>query len=97
VAHEGLLRRPPIAGWLEEQKDALKLRDDVLREAEEWKSAGRHAEALVRRGARLDSAVELLGKQGFVAAIAPAAEYLAASQKLAAAGRRRARLVQGII
>jgi formylglycine-generating enzyme required for sulfatase activity len=97
VAHEALLRRPPIAGWLEEQKDALKLRDDVLREAEEWNSAGRHADALVRRGARLDSAVDLLGKPGFVATMAPAAEYLAASRKLAAAGRRRARLVQAVI
>ncbi len=97
VAHEALLRRPPIAGWLEEQKDALKLRDDVLREAEEWNSGGRHADALVRRGARLDSAVDLLGKPDFVAAMAPAVEYLAASQKLAAAGRRRARLVQAVI
>ena len=97
VAHEALLRRPPIAGWLEEQKDALKLRDDVLREAEEWNSGGRHGDALVRRGARLDGAVDLLGKPDFVAAMTPAAEYLAASQKLAAAGRRRARLVQAVI
>jgi formylglycine-generating enzyme required for sulfatase activity len=97
VAHEALLRRPPIAGWLEEQKDALKLRDDVLREAEEWNRAGRHADALVRRGARLDSAVDLLGKPDFVAVMAPAAEYLAASRKLATAGRRRARLVQAVI
>jgi formylglycine-generating enzyme required for sulfatase activity/class 3 adenylate cyclase len=97
VAHEALLRRPPIAGWLEEQKDALKLRDDVLREAEEWNSGGRHADALVRRGARLDSAVDLLGKPDFVAVMGPAAEYLAASRKLAAAGRRRARLVQTVI
>jgi formylglycine-generating enzyme required for sulfatase activity/class 3 adenylate cyclase len=97
VAHEALLRRPPIAGWLEEQKDALKLRDDVLREAEEWNNGGRHADALVRRGARLDSAVDLLGNPDFIAAMAPAAEYLAASQKLAAAGRRRTRLVQAVI
>ena len=72
VAHEALLRRPPIDGWLEEQKDALKLRDDVLREAEEWNSGGRQADALVRRGARLDSAVDLLGKLVYVAAMAPA-------------------------
>ena len=64
---------------------------------EEWNSGGRHADALVRRGARLDSAVDLLGKSDFAAAMAPAAEYLAASQKLAAAGRRRARLVQAVI
>src|SRR5437016_6344958 len=97
VAHEALLRRPPIAGWLEEQKDALKLRDDVLREAEEWNGGGRHADALVRRRARLDSAVDLLGKPDFVAAMEPAAEYVAASQKLAAAGRRRGRPVQAVI
>jgi formylglycine-generating enzyme required for sulfatase activity/class 3 adenylate cyclase len=97
VAHEALLRRPPIAGWLEEEKDALKLRDDVMREAEEWSSGGRQADALVRRGARLVSAVELLGNPDFVAAMAPTAEYLAASQKLAAAGRRSARLVQTVI
>jgi formylglycine-generating enzyme required for sulfatase activity len=97
VAHEALLRRPPIAGWLEEQKEALKLRDDVLREAEEWTSGGRNVDALVRRGVRLDSAVDLLGKADFAEAMAPAAEYLAASEKLAAAGRRRARLVQAVI
>ena len=97
VAHEALLRRPPIAGWLEEQKDALKLRDDVLREAEEWNSGGRNADALVRRGARLDSAVDLLGNPDFAAAMGSAAQYLAASRKLAAAGRRRVRLVQVLI
>jgi formylglycine-generating enzyme required for sulfatase activity/class 3 adenylate cyclase len=97
VAHEALLRRPPIAGWLEEEKDALKLRDDVLREAEEWNSGGRQADTLVRRGARLDSAMDLLRNPDFAAAMAPAAIYLAASQKLAAAGRRRARLVQAVI
>jgi hypothetical protein len=40
VAHEALLRREPIAGWLEARKDALKLRDDVLREAREWRDGG---------------------------------------------------------
>ena len=97
VAHEALLRQPPIAGWLEEQKDALKLRDDVMREAEEWNSGGRQTDALVRRGARLVSAVDLLGNPDFAAAMAPTVEYLAASQKLAAAGRRRARIVQTVI
>src|SRR5205823_14111355 len=42
-------------------------------------------------------AVDLLGKPGFVAAMRPATEYLGASRKLAAAGRRRARLVQAVI
>lgn len=97
VAHEALLRRPPIAGWLEEQKDELKLRDNVLREAEEWNSGGRQPDALVRRGARLDIAMDLFGNPDFVTAMAPAADYLAASQKLAAAGRRRARRMQALL
>jgi hypothetical protein len=51
VAHEALPRRAPIAGWLEEEKDALKLQDDVLRETGEWTEGGKHAEHLVCRGA----------------------------------------------
>jgi hypothetical protein len=34
------LRRAPVAGWLDAQKDALKLRDDVLPEAKEWEASG---------------------------------------------------------
>jgi formylglycine-generating enzyme required for sulfatase activity len=97
VAHEALLRRSPIAGWLHEQQDALKLRDDVLREAREWADGGKHAEHLVRRGARLDSALDLLDKPDFVTALAPANAYLDASRRLAAAGRRKARWVQALI
>src|SRR5262245_4687905 len=52
VAHEALLRRPKIATWIEEQKDALKLRDDVLKETKEWVEAGKHSKDLVRRGER---------------------------------------------
>jgi hypothetical protein len=36
--HETLLRCQPISGRLEQQKDALRLRDDVRREANEWAS-----------------------------------------------------------
>ncbi len=96
VAHEALLRRPPIDGWLEEQKDALKLRDDVLREAKEWADGGRHGD-FVRRGTRLESALDLIGKPDFAAALAPASAYLAAGRKQEAAGRRRARLVSASI
>jgi hypothetical protein len=49
VAHEALPRRPLIDGWLQEQKDALKLRDDVLREAKEWDGGGRNAEGPLSR------------------------------------------------
>jgi formylglycine-generating enzyme required for sulfatase activity len=97
VAHEALLRRPPIDGWLAEQKDSLKLRDDVLREAKEWGAGGKHHDDLVRRGVRLESALDLVAKPDFAAALAPASEYLGASRRLEAAGRRRARLGLALI
>ena len=96
VAHEALLRRPPIDGWLEQQKDALKLRDDVLREAKEWNNGGKHDDGLVRRGARLESALDLLAKPDFVAILAPASEYLGACGRLESAGRLRARRIQAL-
>ena len=55
VAHEALLRRPLIAGWLEKQKDALKLRDDVLKEAKDWADGGRQAESLVQSAGSFNS------------------------------------------
>jgi formylglycine-generating enzyme required for sulfatase activity len=85
VAHEALLRRPLIDDWLQEQKDALKLRDDVLREAKEWKGGGRHRRDLVRRGDRLTSARRLAGRQDFKSALMPAAPYLRACRR---SGRR---------
>jgi formylglycine-generating enzyme required for sulfatase activity len=97
VAHEALLRRAPIAGWLEEEKDALKLRDDVLREAREWAEGGKDAEHLVRRGARLESALDLRDNADFAAALAPAKDYITASRRLEAAGRRKARWLQAVI
>jgi formylglycine-generating enzyme required for sulfatase activity len=81
VAHEALLRRPPIDGWLAERKDALKLRDDVLREAKDWADVGKNNDGLVRRGARLKSALDLLAKEDFAAILAPASEYLGASRR----------------
>ena len=95
VAHEALLRREPISGWLEAQKDALKQRDDVIREAKEWVDGGRHAEGLVRRGDRLQGAARLAVNADFATALAPAKEYLSASRKLEAAGRRRVRWAVG--
>src|SRR5215472_4501259 len=82
VAHEALLRRPPIDGWLAEQKDALKLRDDVLREAKEWDAGGNHDDGLVRRGARLESALALQADPAYGNALALAKAYLAASRHL---------------
>ncbi len=96
VAHEALLRRPPISDWLEAQKDALKLRDDVLKEAGEWVSDGKAANDLVRRGERLKTALELLRDPDFAAALAPAKAYLGACDKAESAARRRSRRIQAV-
>jgi formylglycine-generating enzyme required for sulfatase activity len=97
VAHEALLRRAPISLWLEAQKDALKLRDDVLREAREWHDGGRKAKDLVRRGERLSMARDLLGRPDFAGALAPARNFIDACRKQEAAGKRRAQLAVGTI
>jgi formylglycine-generating enzyme required for sulfatase activity len=97
VAHEALLRRAPISLWLEAQKEALKLRDDVRREAREWDEGGRKAKDLVRRGERLAMARDLLGEPDFAGALAPAKDYLDACRKQEKAGRRLARLAVGAI
>jgi formylglycine-generating enzyme required for sulfatase activity len=97
VTHEALLRRPPLDGWLEQQKDALKLRDDVLREAKEWADGGRHAESLVRHGERLQAALGLGTSEDFKSALAPAAEYLKACRKQERSARSRARRTQAAI
>jgi formylglycine-generating enzyme required for sulfatase activity len=96
VAHEALLRRPPISGWLEAQKDALKLRDDVLKEAGEWAAQGKDARDIVRRGERLKMALDLLAAPDFAAALAPAKDYLLACHKAEKAARSRARRIQAI-
>ena len=97
VAHEALLRRPLIDGWLQAQKDALKLRDDVLREAKEWAGGGRHADGLVRRGERLQTTTALAASGDFKSALAPASDYLAACRKLERSARSRARWTQAAI
>ena len=97
VAHEALLRRPPIAGWLEAQKDALKLRDDVLREAGEWAGGGKAGKDLVRRGERLAAARALAADPGFAGALAPAKDYLAASRRVEAAAAARTRRIVALL
>jgi formylglycine-generating enzyme required for sulfatase activity len=94
VAHEALLRRPLIDGWLREQKDALKLRDDVLREAREWDAGGRQVESLIRRGTRLEAARALLKAAEFSRTLAPAGAYLGECEKLETASQRSAQRMQ---
>lgn len=87
VAHEALLRRKPIADWLEQQKDALKLRDDVLREAKEWEVGGRRRRDLVRPSERLKEARRLAARADFRATMTPAKSYLAACWRNAMKGK----------
>jgi formylglycine-generating enzyme required for sulfatase activity len=91
VAHEALLRRKPICDWLEAHKGSLKLRDDVLKEAKDWIDGGRHDKDLVRRGERLASALALQAHEDYKAPLKPAADYLAASERLEAVGKRKER------
>ena len=97
VAHEALLRRKPISGWLEEQKDGLKLRDDVIKEAEEWAGAGKADKDLVRRGVRLEAAQALAADLDFKSALLPAKDYLVACTRQETAARRRTRRTQAAI
>ena len=97
VAHEALLRRKPITDWLEEQKDALKLRDDLLREAMEWANDGKETNDLVRRGERLEAALVLRDDPDFATSLAPAFEYLAACRNQEASATRRTRRTQRAI
>jgi formylglycine-generating enzyme required for sulfatase activity len=83
--------------WLQEQKDALKLRDEIIKEAEEWAGAGNPDKDFVRRGVRLEAAQALAAKVDFKSALLPAKDYLAACTRQEMAGRRRARRTQAAI
>jgi len=91
VAHEALLRRPLIDGWLELHKDGLKLRDDILKEARDWADCGKHVEGIVRRGARLEAAIALQANSDFTTALASAKDYLAACRNQESVSQRRVR------
>lgn len=100
VAHEALLRQQPIAGWLEDQKDNLKRRDDVLREAGEWAHPTHYPTGdllLLRRGERLQGALALAASPDFATALAPARAYLAACHKAETAASKRLRRTQTAI
>ena len=94
VAHETLLRRPPISDWLEERKDALRLGDDLLKEGKEWATQGTEAKDLVRRGERLQMALDLLADPDFAKKVAPAKEYILACETAEKSERGRTRRLQ---
>ncbi len=97
VAHEALLRQPPLSGWLENQKDALILRDEVLREAARWEARNRHDEDLLRRGEKLANAAALAADPEFSVSLLPAQSYLATCKALETNTLKRERRAQSAI
>lgn len=66
VAHEALLRTwPRLAGWLEEDRDRLRLREAVRRAAAAWDAQGRAVDWLDHRGARLEAVDALVREPRF--------------------------------
>lgn len=58
VAHEAVIRSwPRLRGWLDEDRDALRVHRRLTRAATEWDEGGR-LDAELYRGARLDAALE---------------------------------------
>ena len=91
----GAAAAPADLGWLEAQKDALKLRDDVLKEAANGRAAASEKD-LVRRGERLKMALDLSADPDFAAVLTPAKDYLAACEKAEKAAKSRARRIQAV-
>ncbi|MFI5454371.1 MAG: CHAT domain-containing protein [Isosphaerales bacterium] len=66
VAHETLIRHwPLLRGWLDEDRAALRLRQDIRGAALEWDGQGRRESNLLHRGERLRTAKSLLGVPRF--------------------------------
>jgi WD40 repeat protein/serine/threonine protein kinase len=62
IAHEALLRSwPRLRGWIDEARDDLRVRQRLIRHAEEWRSADREPDLLLR-GTPLLSALDWLAK-----------------------------------
>ncbi len=62
IAHEALLRSwPRLRGWIDEARDDLRVRQRLIRHAEEWRSADREPDLLLR-GTPLLAALDWLAK-----------------------------------
>ena len=77
VAHEALIRYwPRLAGWLDEDRASIRLRERIRREARAWEKAGGRQEweetglldesLLVHRGSRLEDAEALAERPRFL-------------------------------
>jgi WD40 repeat protein/energy-coupling factor transporter ATP-binding protein EcfA2 len=67
VAHEALLNHwDTLKGWLEDEHSNLRLRNDIRKEAERWRREGRKEDDLMRAGLRLNDAIDLFNKPGYL-------------------------------
>jgi hypothetical protein len=81
VAHETLLRQwDVLAGWLQDERAALKEADALERQSREWKES-RSDESWLWGGQRLQDALALAGRPGFRNRLEGCAEFLERSRK----------------
>src|SRR5262249_25647281 len=81
VAHETLLRQwDVLAGWLQDERAALKEADALERQSREWKESGSD-ESWLWGGQRLLDAVALAGRAGFRKRLEGCSEFLERSRK----------------
>ena len=106
IAHEALLRIAPVARWIAESAADLRLRDELVREAESYRMAcacgdERQIEKAIaaRRGPRLEEAETLVAKPEF-AGLAPkdseVESYLGACAAKEQAERDKLRRLAGL-
>jgi WD40 repeat protein len=97
VAHEALLRQwPPLAGWLHEAADDLRVVDAVDRAAGEWDRRGRADAWLDHRGDRLSAAERVLSLADFSRRFGTVSrDYLKACRARENARRRLVRSIGG--
>jgi hypothetical protein len=81
VAHETLLRQwDVLAGWLQDERAALKEADALERQSREWKES-ESDESWLWGGQRLQDALALAGRPGFRNRLEGCAEFLERSRK----------------
>jgi hypothetical protein len=81
VSHETLLRQwDVLAGWLQDERAALKEADALERQSREWKES-RCDESWLWGGQRLQDALALTGRAGFRKRLESCSEFLERSRK----------------
>ena len=96
IAHEALLRQwPPLAGWLNEEGDALRMIEALEQAAGEWEGNGRGEAWLVHKGTRLADAETLRDRPDYERRLGDiGGDYLLACRRQEDEARARARREQ---